>query len=457
MNRDMTKGSPWGLIIRFMIPLMIGNVFQQFYNMVDTIIVGRYVGVKALAAVGATGTIMFLILGFMSGLTGGFTVITAQKFGAGDECGVKKSVTNGALLAVIITVIMMVLSMSSMRHLLKLMHTPDDIFDMSYTYIMILFGGMFATVLYNMASGLLRAVGNSIVPLVTLVCSAILNIVLDIILIAYAGMGVAGAALATVVSQFVSGAACLVYVSRKVKILMPSREHWVFDESFYKPQLLVGIPMALQFSITAIGSIILQGSLNLLGSVVIAANTAANKVDMLFMQCFLAIGQTMATYTAQNTGVNDVDRIRKGTRAATVITCFFAIAMAVIVINLVRPVVSFFSADITEEMLGYAEIYMKTVASFYIPLGLIFVFRNVQQGAGYSFMAMAAGIMELIGRSIIAMIGAHYLSYNIIVYASPAAWILADIFLISTYFVVIKRLNAIGNKNAVANTEAAES
>ena len=443
MNLDMVKGNPWKLIIKFMIPLAIGNIFQQFYNMVDTIIVGRYVGVDALAAVGATGNIVFLIIGFMGGLTSGFTVLTAQKFGAKDEDGLKRSVANGVILAFIITTVIMVFALFNMKKLLILMNTPEDIFDLAYSYIFTLIAGMYATVLYNMMSGLLRAVGNSIVPLVTLIGSAILNIFLDIFLITKFNMGVTGAALATVISQLVSGIACLIYVFNKVKILIPEKKQIRFDWSHYAgKQFMIGIPMALQFSITAIGTIILQSCLNMLGSTVIASNTAASKVEMLLTQPFIAMGQTMATYSAQNYGVYDIKRIKQGTRISCILTAAYGLIIGVVINFLVNPIVHLFVKDITEEMLGYTHTYIMTVAVFFIPLGLIFVFRNVQQGMGYSLMPMLAGVMELLGRAVVALIGAHFLSYQIIIAANPAAWLAADLLLIPSYLLLMKKIHS---------------
>ena len=288
--------------------------------MVDTIIVGRFVGVQALAAVGATGTISFLIIGFMQGLTTGFTVLTAQRFGAGDEKGLKISVGNAAFLAIIVTVVMTGISVLGMDKLLHIMNTPEDIFEMSRTYILIICGGMGCTILYNLLSSFLRAVGNSKVPLYFLVIAAGLNIVLDLVLILIIPMGVAGAALATVLSQGISGILCLVYIIKKVPLLCIKKEHWKPEYYCCRNQLGIGIPMALQFSITAVGTMLVQAVLNMFGSTVVAAYTAACKVEQLVTQPYGAMGMTMATYCAQNRGVNAMDRIRKGVRIANIMS-----------------------------------------------------------------------------------------------------------------------------------------
>ena len=309
MERDMTVGSPAKMIINFTLPIFLGNVFQQLYNMADTIIVGKFVGAKALAAVGSTGTIMFLIIGFLTGLTAGFTVPTSQKFGAGDMKAMRKTVGSAVILSAVVSAVMTVISMIGMRSLLKLMNTPDDIFQDAYAYIMVICGGIFAQVLYNLLASILRALGNSKTPLYFLILAAGLNVVLDLVFIIIFHMGAAGAAYATVVSQGVSGLLCLVYIIKKVPILHLKREDWRLDGMLVKIQLGVGLPMALQYSITAIGSMMMQSALNILGSLVIAGFTAGSKIEQLVTQAYVALGTTMATYCAQNMGAGKVDRI----------------------------------------------------------------------------------------------------------------------------------------------------
>ena len=260
MQTDMTVGKPMKMILDFTIPVFIGNVFQQFYNMADAIIVGKFVGTKGLAAVGSTGTIMFLIIGFLTGLTAGFTVLTSQKFGAGKMDEMRQSVGNAALLSIIISVIMTAVSMLGMHSLLTLMHTPEDIFKDAYTYIMIICGGIFAQVLYNILASILRALGNSKTPLYFLILAALLNVALDLIFIIAFHMGVAGAAWATITAQGVSGLLCLVYIIKCVPELRLKRDDWRFRSGIAKNEILVGIPMGLQYSITAIGTMMVQSA-----------------------------------------------------------------------------------------------------------------------------------------------------------------------------------------------------
>ena len=316
MELDMTKGKPLPVLLRFTLPLLLGNVFQQFYNMADTVIVGRFVGAGALAAVGSTGTIMFLINGFAQGITSGFSILTSQRFGAGDPQGVRRSVANGVILAVISTVILTMICLGVMRPLLGWMNTPEDIFSDAYTYITIISGGIIATVFYNLFSAYLRAVGNSQAPLFFLIFSACLNIVLDVVFIVWFQMGVAGAALATVVAQAVSAILCGGYIFLKVKALTPESSHWRLNSSDSKHQLSMGLPMAFQFAITASGGMVMQSAINLFGSNAVAAYTAAGKLEALVEQGMVAMGQAVATYGGQNFGKGDNVRIKPGLKAA---------------------------------------------------------------------------------------------------------------------------------------------
>lgn len=440
MELDMTKGSPSRLITKFIIPIIIGNIFQQLYSMVDTIIVGQYVGVQALAAVGATGTINFLILGFVLGMTSGFTVPVAQRFGAGDYRGMRKSITNAARLSVIVTIIMTIASVVGMRPLLKLMNTPEDIFEMSFTYIVIICMGMGCTVLYNLLSGILRAIGNSKVPLFFLIVSAVLNIGLDLLLIRVIPMGVAGAALATVVSQGISGILCLFYIMKKVPLVHPERDDWRADTDCMSLQLKIGLPMALQFSITAIGTIMVQAVLNMFGSMVIASYTAANKVEALVTQPFAAMGMTMATYGAQNMGIHDMERIRKGVRVANIMSAVYAVVIYGVAVVMMPYLVPMFVSENVSEVLGYATIYMKICGIFFIPLGMIFIFRNILQGCGFSFVPMLGGVVELVSRMLAALVAAHFFSFEGICIANISAWVTAGIYLWIGYVVIMRRV-----------------
>lgn len=439
MELDMTKGKPSHLIAKFIVPIIIGNIFQQLYSMVDTVIVGQCVGMKALAAVGATGSISFLILGFMMGMTSGFAVPVAQRFGAGDYKGMRKSIANAARLSVIFAAIVTVISVLGMKAMLELMNTPEDIFEMSWTYIVIICAGMICIVLYNLLAGILRAIGNSKLPLLFLMISAVLNIGLDLLFIRTFSMGVAGAAWATVVSQGVSGLLCLFYIIKKVPLVHPEKEDWKADKDCMALQVRIGIPMALQFSITAIGTIMVQAVLNQFGSTVIAAYTAANKVEALVTQPFPAMGMTMATYGAQNMGVNNLDRIRKGVRIANVMSAVYAVLIYGAAVFLMPYIVPLLVSENVAEVLGYAEIYMKICGAFFIPLGMIFILRNILQGCGFSFVPMLGGVVELVSRMAAALVAAHFFSYEGICFANISAWVTAAVYLLAGYSVVMRR------------------
>lgn len=440
MELDMTKGSPSRLILKFIVPLIIGNIFQQLYSMVDTIIVGQYVGVQALAAVGATGTINFLILGFMMGMTSGFTVPVAQRFGAGDYKGMRAGIANAARLSVLVAVIMTLISILGMRALLRIMNTPEDIFEMSWTYIVILCAGMVCIVLYNLLAGILRAIGNSKVPLFFLVVSAALNILLDLFLIRVIPLGVAGAALATVISQGISGLLCLFYLWKKVPLVHPEKEEWAADKDCMGLQVRIGLPMALQFSITAIGTIMVQSVLNLFGSTVIASYTAASKVEALVTQPFGAMGMTMATYGAQNRGINDLSRIRRGVRIANGMSAGYALVIYGVAVVMMPYLIPLFVSENISEVLVYATIYMKICGAFFIPLGMIFIFRNILQGCGFSFVPMFGGVIELVSRMAAALLAAHFFSYEGICVANISAWLTAGVYLLIGYIVIMRRM-----------------
>ena len=408
--------------------------------MVDTIIVGRFVGVDALAAVGATGSICFLILGFTQGLTTGFTVLTAQRYGASDLDGMRRSITNACILSVVVTVIMTVLSISCMDWLLTVMNTPQDIYDMTKEYIIIICAGICCSVLYNIMASILRAIGNSVVPLVLLVISSVLNIVLDYVLIVYVHMGVGGAAVATVVSQGISGILCLIYIVKKVPLLHVSKTHWGLDGQCIKNQLMIGIPMALQFSITAIGTILVQAALNLLGSTVVASYSVSCKVEQLVTQPFLAMGATMATYSAQNRGINDLKRIRDGVRISNIMSAIYAIVVYFVVCAILPYAIRLFVTEDIEMVYGYAKTYIELCGLFFIPLGMIFIFRNTMQGCGYAFLPMMGGVVELVVRSVVAFVAAKMLSYVGVCIANAGAWLGAGIFLWICYHFVMKKM-----------------
>lgn len=438
MQTDMTMGKPFKMILDFTIPVFIGNIFQQFYSMVDAIIVGKFVGTKGLAAVGATGTITFLILGFLMGLTAGFTVLTSQKFGAGKMEEMRQTVGNAAVLSAIVSAIMTAVSMLGMRALLVFMHTPADIFDDAYTYIMIICGGIFAQVLYNILASILRALGNSRTPLYFLIISAVLNIILDLVFIIVFHWGAPGAAWATVISQGISGILCLLYIVKYVPELRLKKSDWKLRGNLVKSQISVGIPMGLQFSITAIGTMMVQSALNMLGSYHVAAFTAGNKIENIFTQAYVALGTAMATYNAQNIGAGKLERVRDGFRKANIIGIGYSIITGIVLVTVGKYLSYLFISDNAAEVIPMVDTYLRCVGIFLIPLHFVNVLRNGIQGMGYGILPMMAGVAELAGRGVTAVIAAEKKSYFGTCMASPMAWIIASALLIGMYFYVMK-------------------
>ena len=443
MTKDMTTGNPVKLILLFSIPLLIGNIFQQFYSMVDTIIVGRFIGVDALAAVGSTGSMSFLINGFVVGLTSGFAVLVSQKFGAKDEDGLKKAVSSALVLSVIATIVVTLVSVLLAKPMLNLMNTPDNIIDDAYAYIIIIYWGTIATVVYNIIAGILRALGDSKTPLYFLIVASILNIVLDIVFIVNFSMGVAGAAWATIISQGVSGLLCIVYTYKKYKILRLKKDDFKVKSRVYKKHLKIGIPMALQFSITAAGIMTVQGALNVFGSSAIAAYTAASKVLQIVMQPAITFGVTMATYCGQNLGAKNYIRIKEGVKKCTEISVITSIIAGIILVFGGKFFVGLFIENPDASILAYAQECLNYSAIFFIPLGLIFIYRNALQGMGESFVPMMAGAFELIARALVAFILPRFIGYTGICLADPVAWLSAAIPLGIYYFKKMKSIDII--------------
>lgn len=427
MTKDMTTGSPVKLILFFSIPLLIGNIFQQFYSMVDTIIVGKFLGVKALAAVGSTSSMSFLILGFILGLCSGFSVLISQRFGANDNEGLKEAIASSIILSIAMAIIITIISIFTAKPLLRLMNTPKDIINNSYSYIVIIYAGTFAAFFYNMISSILRSIGDSKTPLYFLIVSSILNIVLDLVFIINFKIGVAGAAYATVISQGVAGLLCLIYTAKKYPILKLEKKHFITGTKHFVTHLKIGLPMALQFSITAIGVIILQSAINSFGSNVVAAHTSASKVEQLVMQPSITFGVTMATYCAQNLGAGNIERIKEGVKKCTMINIIIGLISGFILILFGEFFIKMFISNSDNSVIDTAKLYLTTVSIFFIPLSLIFIYRNALQGMGYTFIPMMAGFYELLARTVVAFTLPTFIGYLGICIASPVAWLSAAI------------------------------
>lgn len=444
MTKDMTSGSPARLILRFTIPLIFGNLFQQFYSMVDTIIVGRFLGKESLAAVGSTGSINFLIIGFCLGLCSGFAIPVSQQFGAKNFAEMKKYIGNIIWLTIWSSVLFTVATVLLCRPMLEWMNTPSDIIEEAYWYIVVIFAGIPAIFLYNVQAALLRALGDSRTPVVFLVIASFLNIALDLLLIVVIPMGVVGAAVATVLSQLLSGVACFVFIVKKFPALHISRQDLHIDTGYLTRLCSIGIPMGLQFSITAIGSIILQTSVNALGSGIVAAVTAAGRLYSLFACAFDALGVAMSTYGGQNIGARKVERLSPGLRAAMIIGSIYSIFSLLVIWLLGKPLLTLFVEATEVEIINNAYLFMMINVAFFIPLAGVNIFRLMIQGMGYSKMAVFAGVSEMIARGVVGAWLVPALGYIAACFASPIAWIMADLFLIPAYYAIVHHLKKWG-------------
>lgn len=429
--KDLTSGSPTRLILGFAIPLLFGMLFQQFYSMVDTIIVGRFLGANALAAVGSTGSINFMIIGFCMGVCNGFAIPVSQMFGARDYRALRRYVTNSAWLSVIFAAVMTLATCILCRQILVWMDTPADIIDGAYSYIFVIFEGIPVVYLYNLLSAIIRSLGDSKSPLIFLGISSVLNIILDILLVM--PMGVEGTAVATVVSQGVSGVLCLFYMKKKFEILRFEKDDWKFEKRFALRLCGMGIPMGLQYSVTAIGSVILQTSVNSLGSLAVASVTSASKISQFFCCMFDALGSTMATFAGQNVGAKKLDRVDRGILSSSVIGAVYSVIAFLVLFLFGNYIVLLFVDSSEVEIIRNARQVLLVNSAFYIPLVFVNVVRFTIQGMGYSKLAILAGVCEMVARSIVGFVFVPLLGFQAVCFANPVAWIMADLFLIPAY------------------------
>lgn len=439
-TRDMTEGSPMKLILGFSIPLLFGALFQQFYSVVDTVIVGQFLGVKALAGVGATGSVNFMVVGFCMGICSGFAIPVSHKFGAKDYSGMRRFVANSVWLSAGFAVVITLLVSLLCRDILTWMNTPEDIFEEAYIYILIIFIGIPATFLYNILSGIIRSMGDSRTPLMFLVISSLLNIGLDLLCIVVFKMGVAGAAAATVVSQLISGLLCLRYMIRRYEILHITKEEWKADPHQMKLLCSMGVPMGLQYSITAIGSVIMQTAVNSLGSIAVASVTASGKVSMFFSCPFDAMGSTMATYGGQNIGAKRLDRIGQGLKSCVMLGIGYSVIALLVSVFWGRPLAELFLEASEGEIIGNARMLMIYNTAFYALLALVNIIRFLIQGMGFPAFAILAGVFEMVARGIVGFALVPMLGFTGVALGNPLAWLFADLFLIPAYFHVRRRL-----------------
>ncbi|MDD6175825.1 MAG: MATE family efflux transporter [Firmicutes bacterium] len=438
--QDLTRGNPMKLILGFAVPLFFGLLFQHFYNLADTMIVGQTLGEDALAAVGATGSVNFLIVGFCTGLCNGFVIPVAQQFGAGDEKALRRFAANAVWLSAVFAAAVTVAVALLCRPILCLMQTPENIFEDAYRYILAIFLGIPAAMFYNLLAGFIRSLGDSKTPVLILTAAAVVNIGLDLLFILQFGWGVAGAAWATVLSQLLSGVACLIFILIRMPVLHLKRQELKPDHAAMRLLCGMGLPMGLQYSITAIGNIVLQTSVNALGSMAVAAMATAIKISHFFACPFDALGSTMATYGGQNVGARKLDRVHQGLRSAVLLGAgYSAVALAVILLC-GRHLPQLFVADAQPQLYEMAYQFLLCNAIFYFPLALVITIRFMVQGLGFSKLAVLAGVCEMIARAVAGFLLVPRFGFTAVGLASPLAWLAADVFLIYAYRRVMRQL-----------------
>ncbi|HIT64801.1 MAG TPA: MATE family efflux transporter [Candidatus Ventrimonas merdavium] len=427
-NMDLTQGRPLTQILLFAVPLVLGTVFQQLYSFVDTVLVGRLISVSALAAVGTTYSLNFLILGFVQGLCVGFGILLAQSFGAQDREGLQRYFLSGCVLAVVFSVILTVITVLTAEPLLRLIQTPEDILGMAADYIRVIFLGIPASMLYNYSAGALRAVGDSRHPFYFLLFSCVLNIVLDYVFIVPLGGGVAGAAWATVLSQLISGLLNLYWLLGRIRILKDRRQGIAVSAQHMKRLCVVGLPMGFEYSVSAIGAVVMQGAINSLGSVAVAAQTAGEKIRQMFTLPMESVGMAMATYVGQNYGAKRIDRIRQGIRSGLTIQYIYCVAAWLAIFLLKRPCVGLVLGETTGAVAEGAVQYLSIMSVLFFIHGSLMIMRNTLQGLGYSLQAVVSGVGELLGRSLGGWLAVAGFGFPAICLSNPMAWLFALIY-----------------------------
>lgn len=439
-SKEMTAGKPLPLIFNFTIPLLLGNLLQQTYSLVDAAIVGKILGIHALAAVGASSSVVFLILGFCNGCSCGFGIPVAQKFGARDYSTMRRFVSVSLQLSIVMSIVIAVVTSIYCRDILQMMRTPENIFDGAYDYLLVTFIGVPCTFLYNLLSSIIRALGDSKTPFWFLLFSTILNIVLDLFCILVLDWGVLGAGIATVVSQGVSALLCYIYMYRHFPILKSTPDERKFEPQLAQKLMYIGIPMGLQFSITAIGSIMLQSANNALGAASVAAFTASMRLKMFFICPLESLGIAMATYTGQNYGAGRADRIWQGIKASSVMMMVYAVATIVILLVGSRWLALLFVDPSETEILAGTEQFLHISSYFFPIIGVLCILRYTIQGAGYTNLAMLSGVSEMIARALISVYAVPVWGFMAVCFGDPMAWVAADLFLIPAFIYVYSRL-----------------
>ncbi|WP_461239829.1 MATE family efflux transporter [Paucilactobacillus sp. N302-9] len=439
-NIDLTTGTPFFKIIVFSIPLVGGSLFQQLYNFIDTIIVGRLIGVEALAAVGAYYPLSFLILGFVQGSCVGFSIPLAQSVGAKDEELEKQFLFHGILICVIMAVVLTPIMIWLTPYILTSLNTPQNIMNLATTFTTISFVGIPANILFNYSSNVLRSFGDSVHPFYFLLVSLLLNILLALIFVTIFHMGIAGIAIATVISEFFSGFLNVAWFYFNKRFDFVKSYNFKFSSRHLKKICLIGFPMGFEYSVSAIGAIIMQDAINLLGTASIAAQSAGDKIRQLFTLPMESVGMGIATFMAQNYGANKIDRVKKGVWQGSLIQICYSVVALLVVMAFKQPLISVVLGTTSGGVYDKANQYLISISLFFVLHGLLMIFRNTIQGLGHSFYAVLSGVGELIGRSIGAVLSMAALGYTAICYSNQIAWGISLIYCIIIVFMLLKHL-----------------
>lgn len=448
MLKDMTEGKPLKLILPFMIPLLIGNIFQQLYNIVDIIIVGRTIGMEALASVGAIAPLFMMGVGLTIGLSNGFTVVTGQRYGAKDMPGVRRSIVTASYLSVIFVILVMIIMHLGIDTMLKWINLPEELTANSKAYVMIIVDGLIAMQGYNLLSGVMRSLGDSKTPLYCLVIASVINVALALVFIIKLGWGVPGSAVAMVIAQAISALLCMAYIATKFPELHLSSKDVDFSKEEIWEHLRMGLPMAVQFTILGLGIVILQSVCNSFGAKTIAGFTTAVRVEQIALMPMISFGLSMAVFTAQNYGARKFERIREGVRTCSMLSMGFALFAALMFMFFAKEIVEVFLDNPDPEVLKASHMYITYTVPFYFFLSQIFIYRNACQGMGVSMIPMLASTVELVMRSFAAVYLSSEYGFLGVCVASPLSWVSCCIFVFCSYRYFIKILE---NKNKLVN------
>lgn len=440
MTGNMTEGSPVKLILKFSLPLLLGNLLQQAYNMIDAAIVGQVLGADALAGVGASGSVQFLVLGFCIGICAGFSIPIAKYFGAGREDRLRTCIFHAYLLTALFAAVITTVTALLCNNILRIMSTPDNIYSDAYTYLLIIFLGIPFMLFYNLLAGIMRAVGDSRTPFIFLAVSTVLNIFLDMLLIMVIKLGVAGAALATVMSQAVSGISCFVYIQKKYPLLRISRDMFRFNRFAVRELFIMGVPMGLQYSITAIGSMVMQSANNGLGSDYVSGFTAGSKLKQLAMCPFDAIATGVSVFSGQNLGAGNDKRIRRGILSGIAIGTAYGAAVGLMLILFGRPLSLMFVKSSETAVLDASGKYLMCLGIFKWLIGILNTCRMTIQGLGYSAVAIFSGAIEMAARILVSKAFVPKYGFTAICFTDQSAWLTATIYCSIVCAVCVKKV-----------------